>query len=165
MRRPLYVLILIAGMLSISAVAQPRPIPPRPARYATSGWNAPAQRNKPYVILVSFDGFRSDYPDLFDPPNFKRVANKGCSRRRTAFGLSIKDFSQPSLDRHGLRAERHGIVSNSFYDADRGQKYSMSDKAAVTDSTWYLGEPVWVTAERQSMVTGTYFWPGSEAAN
>src|SRR6188508_3780110 len=130
MRRPLCVLILIAGMLSISAVAQPRPIPPRPARYATSGWNAPAQRNKPYVILVSFDGFRSDYPDLFDPPNFKRVANKGVRAEGLLSVFPSKTFPNHLSIVTGLRAERHGIVSNSFYDADRGQKYSMSDKAA-----------------------------------
>ena len=34
---------------------------------------------------------------------------------------------------------------------------------SVTESRWYEGEPIWVTAEIQGKVTATYFWPGSEA--
>ena len=64
----------------------------------------------------------------------------------------------------GLYAERHGIVSNTFYDPARRQTYSLSDRAAVTDGSWYRGEPIWVTAESQGMVSGMFFWPGSEAA-
>jgi predicted AlkP superfamily pyrophosphatase or phosphodiesterase len=63
----------------------------------------------------------------------------------------------------GLTAERHGIVANSFYDPGRKATYSFRDQASVTDGTWYRGEPIWVTAETQGMVTACYFWPGSEA--
>jgi predicted AlkP superfamily pyrophosphatase or phosphodiesterase len=34
----------------------------------------------------------------------------------------------------------------------------------VSDATWYRGEPIWVTAEKQGMVSACFFWPGSEAA-
>ncbi|MFN3538000.1 MAG: ectonucleotide pyrophosphatase/phosphodiesterase, partial [Brevundimonas sp.] len=36
--------------------------------------------------------------------------------------------------------------------------------AAVTDGRWWQeGVPIWVTAERAGLTTGTMFWPGSEA--
>jgi predicted AlkP superfamily pyrophosphatase or phosphodiesterase len=34
----------------------------------------------------------------------------------------------------------------------------------VRDARWYGGEPIWVTAERQGMVSGSFFFVGSEAA-
>jgi predicted AlkP superfamily pyrophosphatase or phosphodiesterase len=34
----------------------------------------------------------------------------------------------------------------------------------VQDGAWYRGEPVWVAAERQGMVSAAYFFVGSEAA-
>ncbi len=63
----------------------------------------------------------------------------------------------------GMYTERHGLVGNTMYDPARGLTYSMSDRSAVRDGRWYLGEPIWVTAERQGMVTAPNFWPGSEA--
>lgn len=164
MKNALLVLVLLTIAGSVGVHAQPRPIPPKPARYVTSGWNAPQQRSKPYLILISFDGFRADYFDLFEAPNFRRVSNRGVRSDGLLSVFPSKTFSNHLSIVTGLRAERHGIVSNSFYDPQREQRYSMSDAKAVTDGTWYLGEPFWVTAERQGMVTGTYFWPGSEAA-
>jgi predicted AlkP superfamily pyrophosphatase or phosphodiesterase len=59
--------------------------------------------------------------------------------------------------------EHHGLVGNSFWDPQRGASYSMSDTLQVRDATWYRGEPIWSTAEKQGMVAASYFWPGSEA--
>ena len=163
-KRAICVLALVIAATNLGTLAQPRPRPQKPARIQTSGWNAPQQRSKPYVILISFDGFRADYPDLFEAPNLRRMANNGVR----ADGL-LSTFPSKTFPNHlsivtGLRAQSHGIVANSFFDPQREQRYSMSDPKTVTDGTWYLGEPFWVTAERQGMVTGTYFWPGSEAA-
>ncbi len=44
---------------------------------STGGINAPEQREKPYVILVSLDGFRADYLDRFRLPNLARVMKRG----------------------------------------------------------------------------------------
>ena len=33
--------------------------------------------NRSYVLLVSFDGFRADYLDWYDTPNFDRLAQQG----------------------------------------------------------------------------------------
>ena len=34
---------------------------------------------------------------------------------------------------------------------------------AVENGEFYGGEPIWVTAERQGLITASYFWVGSEA--
>ena len=37
------------------------------------------------------------------------------------------------------------------------------DRESVEDGSFYNGEPIWNTAEKQGVKTGTYFWVGSEA--
>ena len=130
---------------------------------ASGGINRPEHRAKPYVILISFDGFKPEYLDRFDLPNFKRAIARGVRARRM-----IPVFPSLTFPNHyslvtGLYVERHGIVSNTFYDPARRQTYSLSDRGSVTDGSWYRGEPIWVTAETQGMVAGMFFWPGSEA--
>jgi predicted AlkP superfamily pyrophosphatase or phosphodiesterase len=63
----------------------------------------------------------------------------------------------------GLYPVRHGIVANSFRDPARESPFGIADRDAVEDGTWYGGEPLWVTAERQGMVAASFFWVGSEA--
>lgn len=35
------------------------------------------QSGRPYVLLVSFDGFRAEYLDWYHTPNFDRLAQQG----------------------------------------------------------------------------------------
>ena len=130
----------------------------------TGGINRVDQRDKPYLILISFDGFRPDYLDRFDAPNFRRVLRRGTRAR-----AMIPVFPSLTFPNHyslvtGLHPERHGIVGNTFYDPQRNESYSFRGTSTVTDGTWYRGEPIWVTAETQGMVAACFFWPGSEAA-
>jgi hypothetical protein len=48
----------------------------------TGGINARHQQDKPYLILVSIDGFRWDYMDRYPTPNMDRIAAKGSSAER-----------------------------------------------------------------------------------
>ena len=130
----------------------------------SGGTNRAEHLDKPYVVLVSLDGFRADYLDRFNLPNIRRVMRRGTRARSM-----IPVFPSLTFPNHyslvtGLFPDRHGLVANSFYDPVRRGKYSMTDEAAARDGTWYGGEPIWVTAETQGMVTACYFWPGSEAA-
>ena len=130
----------------------------------SGGSNRPEHRDKPYLILISFDGFRHDYLDRFNLPNFRRMSERGA--RASAM---IPVFPSLTFPNHyslvtGLHPERHGIIENTFHDPDRNQTYSIRDQQTVADGTWYRGEPIWVTAETQGMVAACFFWPGSEAA-
>lgn len=58
----------------------------------------------------------------------------------------------------GLHPDHHGVVGNRFTDAQLGV-FSMASKET---GFWDQGEPIWVTAEKAGVRTGTMFWPGSE---
>ena len=150
-----------------AACGHPRPdaTPSLPAATApASGLNAPAQQNKPFVILISLDGFRADYFDRFPSPSLQRLARRGARARAFIPVFPTKTFPNHYSVVTGLHPERHGLVGNSFFDPARKARYSISDREAVGDGSWYRGEPIWVTAERQGMVAACFFWPGSEAA-
>jgi len=128
------------------------------------GPNGPAQQTKPYVILVSLDGFRYDYAEKYDAPNLLRLASIGASAPE---GM-IPSFPSVTFPNHytivtGLYPEHHGIIANSFYDPARKQSYSYIKPETVTDGSWYGGVPLWDLAEKQGMRSACFFWPGSEA--
>ena len=142
------------------------PAAPEPIRTpgGTGGINALETLDKPYVVLVSFDGFRHDYLTRYDTPSFDHVADTG----GTADAL-IPVYPSLTFPSHysiatGLYPEHHGIVGNRFFDPARGEAYYYRNTAAVQDGTWYRGEPTWVTAETQGMVAAAMFFVGTEAA-
>ena len=124
---------------------------------------APAVVARPYVVMVSFDGFRHDYIDRYRPPALESVAARGVRAESMKPPFPSKTFPSHYTLVTGLHPGRHGIAGNAFYDPARNAWYRLADTAAVRDGTWYRGEPIWVTAERQGVRTAAYFWPGSEA--
>src|SRR5512138_1843541 len=116
-----------------------------------------------YVVLVSFDGFRSDYLDRGLTPVLDSLAGAGVRADSMLPVQPAKTFPNHYTIATGLYPGEHGIVANTFYDAERDAWYSPANRAAVEDGTWYRGEPIWVTAQRQGLRTGTMFWIGSEA--
>lgn len=156
---------VVAVVLAACATNPTSTVPAAPiAAHGSGGTNAPSQRAKPYVILVSFDGFRADYLDRFPAPNFQRLARRGVRSHGMIPAFPSKTFPNHYTIVTGLYPEHHGLVANSFYDPARHDNYAIGKKGAVQDGTWYRGEPIWVTAERQGMVTASFFWPGTEAA-
>ncbi|MGH9712027.1 MAG: ectonucleotide pyrophosphatase/phosphodiesterase [Candidatus Acidiferrales bacterium] len=126
--------------------------------------NSTAQQAKPYVVLVSLDGFRYDYLTKYSAPNIKAIAARGAS----APDGMIPSYTSTTFPNHlalitGLYPEHHGIVANNFYDPARQQRYTYADHSTVIDGTWYSGVPLWSLAEKNRMRAACYFWPGSEA--
>lgn len=122
---------------------------------------APAAR--PPVILISIDGFRWDYLRRGATPTLGALAAEGAS------GPMRPSFPSITFPNHytlvtGLHPDHHGIVGNAMVDAELG-RFALGVPEAVTDRRWWdQAEPIWVTAEKAGLVTGTMFWPGSEAA-
>jgi len=111
----------------------------------------------PLTILVSIDGFRPDYLERGATPTLSALAEGGA---RAAMRPSFPSVTFPN---HytlvtGLHPDRHGIVGNAFVDPVLG-RFSMARKETAW---WDQAEPVWVTAEKAGLTTGTMFWPGSE---
>jgi predicted AlkP superfamily pyrophosphatase or phosphodiesterase len=115
------------------------------------------------LVLVSFDGFRWDYPDRGVSPNLAALAARGVRAEGLVPSFPTKTFPNHYTLVTGLVPDHHGIVANAMWDPDFDGHFSMSNRDAVQDGRWWGGEPVWVTAERQGMRTAPLFWPGNEA--
>lgn len=132
-------------------------------QYAPHAVNSEESMKKPYLVMVSIDGYRHDYNQLFSPPNLSRLASEGVRAESLKPVYPSKTFPNHYTLVTGLQASRHGIVSNEFYDPSRNAVYSLPDRKAVEDGSWYFGEPLWITAGKQGMLSASYFWVGSEA--
>ncbi len=125
--------------------------------------NSLGQQQKPYVILISADGFRYDYAEKYQAKNLLALSDGGVR----ADGM-IPSYPSLTFPNHytlvtGLYPSHHGLVNNYFYDPNRKAFYGMRDAKAVKDGSWYGGTPLWVLAEQQQMLTASFFWVGSEA--
>lgn len=129
----------------------------------TDGENETNQRNAPYVVLVSIDGYRWDFNQKFGPTELTQIQTNGASAESLLPIYPSKTFPNHYSIVTGLYANHHGVVSNDFYDPTRSKGYSLSDREAVQDGSWYDGEPLWATARKQGLLTASFFWVGSEA--
>jgi len=114
-----------------------------------------------YVILVSFDGFRYDYTQRVDTPNFDYLEKNGIKAESLKPVFPSFTFPNHYSIATGCYTDKHGIVGNEFINS-LGQ-YSYKNKETVQNAKWYGAEPIWVTAEKNGIITATYFWVGSEA--
>lgn len=116
----------------------------------------------PYVILVSFDGFRWDYSERGITPNLDKMKLNGVHASSLRPIFPSKTFPNHYSIVTGMYAENHGLISNSFINPLTEEKYKVGDTVSVRESKWYLGEAFWETAQRNGIKTASYFWPGSE---
>lgn len=126
-----------------------------PAPNASQG---AAEVREAVTILVSIDGFHPSYLRRGVTPILSRLAAGG------ATGEMRPSFPSKTFPNHwtlvtGMVPDRHGIVANSFEDPARpGETFTM---ASDDPFWWNAAEPIWVTAEKAGVRTGTVFWPGS----
>jgi predicted AlkP superfamily pyrophosphatase or phosphodiesterase len=118
----------------------------------------------PVTILISIDAFRADYLDRGVTPNLSALAAEG-ARAAMRPSYPSKTFPNHYTLVTGRRPDENGIVANNMQDpAIPGVTFKMSNQAAVEDGHWWgQAEPIWVSAEKAGIPTGTMFWPGSEA--
>jgi len=121
------------------------------------------QEIKTYVVVLSLDGFRWDYPELYPTPSMDAIAETGVKAVSLQPSFPTKTFPNHYSIATGLYPDHHGIVQNSFYDPALERFYRISDRNSVEDPVFYSGEPIWVTAEKQNIISASYFWVGSEA--
>ena len=119
--------------------------------------------SKEYVLLVSFDGFRHDYSSIIDTPNFDKVQKNGVKAKSLIPIFPSLTFPNHYAIATGCYADKHRIISNTFYSKRLDRTYSMYDRATVTDSIFYGAEPIWLTVQKNKLRSASYFWVGSEA--
>ncbi|MEG0761756.1 ectonucleotide pyrophosphatase/phosphodiesterase [Chryseobacterium sp.] len=144
--------IIITGQQVISDTAQVV-IPNR--------FNNADAKTKPYVIMISTDGFRYDYAKKYNAQNLLKFSNEGVQAK-----TMIPSYPSITFPNHwslitGLYPSHHGLIDNYFYDYGRKEKYAMSKKENAEDGSWYGGTPLWALAEKQGMVSASMQWVGS----
>jgi predicted AlkP superfamily pyrophosphatase or phosphodiesterase len=122
--------------------------------------NAEAQA-KPYVIMISTDGFRYDYAKKYNAENLLKLASGGVQAE-----AMIPSYPSITFPNHwslitGLYPSHHGLIDNFFYDYKRKEPYAMSNKKNAEDGSWYGGTPLWALAEKQGVVSASLMWVGS----
>lgn len=133
--------------------------------YKLNGQSAAINSDKPYVIVLSMDGFRWDYPEKAKTPNLDNIEKTGVRAQASIPCFPTKTFPNHYSMATGLYPDNHGIIFNRFYAPDLDRFYAIGNSEAVTDSSFYFGEPIWVTAEKQGVKSASYFWVGSEASH
>jgi predicted AlkP superfamily pyrophosphatase or phosphodiesterase len=126
--------------------------------------NSVAQQTKPYVILISADGFRYDLAKKYHATNLLRLSQAGVAAAYLQPSYPSLTFPNHYTIITGLYPAHHGLVDNSFYDEQKTAIYTMSNKKEVADSSWYGGTPLWVLAEQQQMLSASFYWVASESA-
>ncbi|CAI8718847.1 ectonucleotide pyrophosphatase/phosphodiesterase [Chryseobacterium sp. IT-36CA2] len=123
--------------------------------------NSTEAQSKPYVIMISTDGFRYDYAQKYNAENLLKLANGGVKAE-----AMIPSYPSITFPNHwslitGLYPSHHGLIDNFFYDYKRKENYAMSNKKNAEDGSWYGGTPLWGLAEKQGMVSASLMWVGS----
>ena len=149
-------IIAMALCASLQACVTPPAAAPAPPTAA-----AVQEARTPVTILISIDGFRTDYLQRGVTPNLSALAARGISAAmRPAF--PSKTFPNHWTIITGERPDRNGIVSNSMEDSRRpAETFTM----ATDDPFWWSeAKPLWVDAEQAGIRTATMFWPGGNVA-
>jgi predicted AlkP superfamily pyrophosphatase or phosphodiesterase len=125
--------------------------------------NDPKNYNKPYVILISADGFRADFAEKYDAKFLQSTQQFGVRAKYMQPAYPSVTFPNHYTIVTGLYPSHHGLVDNTYIDVATNKQYSMSNKKMVSEGKWYGGTPLWVLAEQQKMLSASFFWVASEA--
>lgn len=123
--------------------------------------NSVEAQTRPYVIMISADGFRYDYIKKYQAKHLSELGNLGVHAK-----AMLPSYPSITFPNHwslitGLYPSHHGLVDNYFYDYQKKQSYAMSKKENAEDGTWYGGTPLWALAEKQGMLSASLQWVGS----
>ncbi|KAL5325226.1 hypothetical protein ACEPPN_006350 [Leptodophora sp. 'Broadleaf-Isolate-01'] len=116
----------------------------------------------PTTILISLDGFRADFLRRGITPRLNAFVKEGVSPIYMNPSFPSVTFPNHYTLVTGLYPESHGVVGNTFWDADLKEEFYYTHADAMQPK-WWGGEPLWVTAESQGIRTAIHMWPGSEA--
>lgn len=129
----------------------------------SGGVNTDAEQDKPYVVLISIDGYGWDYTERFETPALDRLIERGVRAESLKPVYPTLTFPNHYSIATGTYPGEHGIIANYFPHEDSSAWYNYKDRGTVQDGSWYGGEPIWVAAERAGMVSAAYFFVGTEA--
>src|ERR1700753_4040328 len=111
------------------------------------------------VVVVPCDGFAPAELDATkNTPNFDRLKREGAWSRHLVPALPTISMTNHATFETGCWPEHHGIMSNIFYDPQKGL---YGNGHNVADADWHTGcEAMWEAAERQGVKTAVFNWVG-----
>lgn len=118
----------------------------------------------PTTIVISLDGFRADFLQRGITPTLRQFIAQGVSPRYMHPSFPSVTFPNHYTLVTGLYPESHGIVGNTFWAPELDESFR-TEKGSMEEKWWTGAEPIWVTAEKQSVKTAIHMWPGSEAGS
>ena len=116
------------------------------------------------LLLVSFDGFRSEKFEAFIAQNPKSSLARFAAESSRAQYM-VPSFPSVTFSNHitlvtGLYPESHGIVHNTVYDPVFNKKLRL---AGNTDPKWWdMFDPIWNQAKKQGLRTASSFWVSND---
>ncbi|MBI2522515.1 MAG: alkaline phosphatase family protein [Bdellovibrio sp.] len=125
--------------------------------------NQPQWFDAPYVVLVSIDGMRHDYVERYKASHLLELKKSGLSAQAFTPVFPSITFPNHYSIITGLYPKNHRLIANDFYDRTSQERYQIKDRSKVQDGKWYSGLPLWLLANRQGMLSASYFWVGSDA--
>ncbi|KIJ64399.1 hypothetical protein HYDPIDRAFT_28347 [Hydnomerulius pinastri MD-312] len=112
------------------------------------------------AILISIDGLRADYLDRGLTPHLLDISKQGIRAKYMKPIFPTLTFPNHWALMTGLHAESHGIIANNFWDPASDTEFWYNRIESAWNASWWLGEPMWETAERAGVVTANLMWPG-----
>jgi predicted AlkP superfamily pyrophosphatase or phosphodiesterase len=154
-----YLLVFIIGIIAFSACSR-RIVNSTNSSYTI---NSKDSTDKPYLILISLDGFRWDYVERFKPPHLSNFIKNGVKAESLIPSFPSKTFPNHYTIATGMYPDTHGILGNIFYNYKNKTTYNIKNRGMVEDGSYYGGSPIWVQAAKAGIVTASYFFAGTEA--
>lgn len=118
----------------------------------------------PYVLLISIDGFRHDYIDMYNPPNLRRFMQGAAVAESLIPVYPSNTFPNHYSIITGSYPENSGIINNSFYDPELGKEYTIAKSDTIRDADFYKRKPLWEIAQDYGITAASYFWLSSDVA-
>uniref|UniRef100_A0AAR2JZW7 SMB domain-containing protein n=1 Tax=Pygocentrus nattereri TaxID=42514 RepID=A0AAR2JZW7_PYGNA len=120
----------------------------------------PAGFVRPPLIMLSLDGFRASYMKKGKSviPNIHKLKMCGTHAPYMRPMYPSKTFPNLYTLATGLYPESHGIVGNTMHDPVFEANFNLRGREKL-NHRWWGGQPIWITAEKQGVKAGTFFWP------
>ncbi|CAM4761740.1 unnamed protein product [Rotaria magnacalcarata] len=127
--------------------------------------SSPTASSPPLLLLISFDGFRWDYPDIYQLPNFNSLIKRGVRVKHIDNSFATVTFPSHFTMITGLFEETHGIVANVIYDPILNASATVK---TMNDTKWWsqnaYSQPIWVSnqlaKDSNQRRSGAIAWPG-----
>ncbi|XP_062987155.1 ectonucleotide pyrophosphatase/phosphodiesterase family member 2 isoform X2 [Elgaria multicarinata webbii] len=119
----------------------------------------PAGFVRPPLIIFSVDGFRASYMKKGDKVmrNIEKLRTCGTHAPYMRPVYPTKTFPNLYTLATGLYPESHGIIGNSMYDPVFDATFNLRGREKF-NHRWWAGQPLWITAAKQGVKAGTFFW-------